>query len=275
MLFANTKGNFHPVTKKGKFYSSSILITGASSGIGGALALHYAATGKNLFLSGRHQRRLEEVAASCRAKGAVVSTKIADVTNRQAMKDWITACDRERPLDLVIANAGISGGTGGPGGETEDQARLIFDINVGGVLNTLDPAIPLMVRRGRGQIALMSSLASFSGWPGAPAYSASKGAVRMYGEALRGRLARRGVSVSVICPGFISTPMTAVNDYPMPFIISAEKAARLIAAGLAKDRGRIAFPWPTYFWAGLLGLLPFSWNSLLLRRLPEKPAHNT
>lgn len=249
-----------------------ILITGASSGIGAALAVHYAAAGVVLFLSGRDEARLQDVARDCKKRGAQVETIILDVLNKEKMAEWIGSADRRYPLDLVVANAGISGGTGGADSESFAQVRRIFDINLTGVLNTIEPVLPPMKARGRGQIALMSSLASFSGWPGAPAYAASKGAVRIYGEGLRGALAAEGVRVSVLCPGFIRTPMTAVNDYPMPFLMDVDRAAVIIAEGLARNRARIAFPWGTYILAGLIGMLPAGLASLLLRRLPAKPA---
>lgn len=254
----------------------SVLITGASSGIGLALALHYAAPGIALFLSGRDERRLAAAADACHGKGADVRESLVDVTDRAAMKKWVCACDDAAPLGLVIANAGISGGTGGSQetGEPEGQAKTIFDVNVGGVLNAIDPVIPRMAGRGRGQIAIMSSLASFSGWPGSPAYSASKGAVRLYGEALRGALAPKGIRVNVVCPGFVRTPMTAVNGYKMPFMMDADRAARLTAEGLAANRARIAFPWQTYLIAGTIGLLPPALALRLLCRLPQKPARS-
>ncbi|HAA93781.1 MAG TPA: short-chain dehydrogenase, partial [Rhodospirillaceae bacterium] len=146
-------------------WPSSVLITGASSGIGEALANAYAEAGASLALSGRSERRLEAVAAACRAKGATVNAAILDVQEKDSMQDWIQSVDEAAPLDLVIANAGISGGTGG-GGEPETQARAIFAINIDGMLNTLHPAIARMQNRGQGQIALMSSLAGFRGFAG-------------------------------------------------------------------------------------------------------------
>jgi short-subunit dehydrogenase len=251
----------------------NILLTGASSGIGEALALYYAAPGVFLALGGRDPVRLKDVEERCRQRGAIVESRVVDVRDRSAMKDWIDDCDLRRPLDLVIANAGISGGTGG-GGEDEDQVRAIFDININGLLNTVFPALSLMQARKRGQIALMASLASFSGWPGAPAYGASKGCVRLFGEALRGSLRGSGVSVSVICPGFVESRMTAVNPYKMPFLMGSARAASIIAGGLARDRGRIFFPWQSTLLAGLIAALPLELSHRILTRLPRKPSRN-
>ncbi len=246
-----------------------ILITGASSGIGAALALTYARPGAQLSLGGRNNDRLSEVAAQAEARGASVSTAIIDVRERDAVATWATAADDRAPLDLVIANAGISGGThGGP--ETEDQTRAIFAVNLDGVLNTVLPVVPRMIARGRGQIAIISSLAGHRGFPGAPAYSASKAAVKVWGEALRADLAPQGVRVNVVMPGFIKSPMTEVNDFPMPFLMPAEKAAAIIQRGLAANRARIAFPFPTAFLSWLMGALSPVLADPLLRRLPKK-----
>ena len=170
-------------------YPRNILITGGSSGIGEALALYYAASGVFLALSGRNNDRLNAIAKKCEAKGAIVKAALVDVTDYNAMKEWIEDVDHHCPLDLVIANAGISGGTAGlDKGEEISQIQNIFSVNVDGVFHTIEPALKKMSERNAGQIAIVSSLAGFRGWPGAPAYSASKGAVRFYGEALRGAL---------------------------------------------------------------------------------------
>lgn len=249
----------------------SILITGASSGIGAALALCYAEEGVFLALSGRDEERLRAVASACQDKGAAVDIAVLSVTDQGHMEDWITEVDDANPLDLVIANAGISGGTGGVmNGEPIAQARAIFDVNLTGVLNTVGPILPRMIERKTGQVALIASLAAFRGFPGAPAYSASKGAVRFYGEALRGAIHDTGVRINVVCPGFVESRMTAVNDFPMPFLMSAEKAAGIIAAGLARDKGRIAFPWPVHLSSWFLSILPDCLAQILLRRLPAK-----
>lgn len=250
-------------------HPASICITGASSGIGAALARAYAAPGVTLALAGRSAERLDHCAEHCRQAGAEVDTARLDVVDRAATRRWLEQADDRRPVDLVIANAGVSGGSGG-GGEAADQARRMFAVNLDGVLNTVLPLIPRMQGRRRGQIALMSSLAGFAGFPGAPAYSASKAAVRSYGEALRGGLRRDGIEVSVICPGFVDTPMTASNDYPMPLLMPAERCAAIIKRGLARDRGRIAFPLPLYLAMWTLGSLPPALSGALMRRLPAK-----
>lgn len=249
-----------------------IVITGASSGLGAALARGYAASGRFLALVGRDALRLEQVAADCRAAGADVEIALLDVTQREAMESWLLATDSARPIDLLIANAGISAGTG-EAGETVAQAEKIFAVNLGGVLNTIHPVIPLMQKRGRGQIALMASLAGFRGMPTAPAYAASKGALKLYGEGLRGALAGQGIQVSVICPGFVKTPMTDVNTFPMPFLLTPEDAARRMIAGLAQNKARIAFPWPLHAAVWLLSVLPVAWSDRILNRLPTKSAH--
>ena len=248
---------------------TSLLLTGASSGLGAGLARAYARPGATLHLSGRDGARLEAVAASCRAKGAEVFAATLDVTDAASMAEWVAVSEARRPLDLVIANAGISAGTFG-GGESAAQVRAIFAVNVDGVVNTVVPAIEPMRGRGRGAIAIMSSLAGFRGFPGAPAYCASKAAVRVWGEGLRGELAAAGITVSVICPGFVATPMTAVNRFKMPFLMDADAAAAVIRRGLERGRGRIAFPWPMHAAARLAACLPSAVMDLLAERMPRK-----
>ncbi|WP_299626672.1 SDR family oxidoreductase [Pelagibius sp.] len=249
----------------------SIMITGGSSGIGAALARRYAGEGRLLAITGRDRERLEQVAEDCRAAGAEVVSKVVDVCDRALLDSWMAEIDRERPLDLVIANAGVSAGTG-LFGENAEQTRHILSINVDGVVSTVLTAIALMRARGRGQVAIMSSLAAFRGFPGAPAYCASKAAVRVWGEALRGMVAPQGLTVSVICPGYVKSAMTAVNDFPMPLLMEAEKAAAIIERGLAAGKARIVFPRRLFAVVWLLSLLPPAWTDPLLSRLPEKPA---
>ena len=247
----------------------TVLITGASSGIGEALALHYAARGAALALTGRDRPRLDAVARACRARGAEVLAEAADATDAPAMERFIAEAERFRPLELMIANAGISAGSGFAG-ESPEQARRIFAVNLDGVLNSVLPALPHLRARRRGQIALMSSLASFRGFPGAPAYCASKAAVRVWGEGLRPLLAAEGIGVSVICPGFVTSRMTEANAFPMPFLMDSGRAARIIAEGLAANRARIAFPLPMRLASWMLAALPPGLTDPAMGRLPKK-----
>lgn len=247
----------------------TILVTGASSGIGEALALIYAGPGMTLVLTGRDRERLDAVAARCTERGASVRAATVDVADRAAMADWLALVDRETPVDLCVANAGISGGTGRRG-ESEEQARRILAVNVDGVLNTIHPLIGPMKERGRGQLALVSSLAGFRGYPGAPAYCASKAAVKSYGESLRLDLRPAGIEVSVICPGFVKSRITDRNRFPMPFLMDAHRAASIIKRGLERNRGRIAFPLPTYLMAWSVAMLPAALADALLAHTPAK-----
>ncbi|MBT3237372.1 MAG: SDR family NAD(P)-dependent oxidoreductase [Rhodospirillaceae bacterium] len=244
----------------------SILITGASSGIGAALALDYAAPGVFLALTGRNADRLEAVARACREAGAMVTAETVDAADMQTMADWIDQIDEVQPLDLVIANAGISGG-----GKMDDvTTRDIFSVNMAGVLNTVLPVLPRMQKRGQGQIALMSSLAGFFGMSSAPAYSASKVMVKAWGEALRGRLSGDGIGVSIICPGFVKSRITDENKFNMPLLMEADKAARIIRKKLVRNPAVIAFPWPLALAIRIMNVLPSGLRIRLLNRLPNK-----
>jgi short-subunit dehydrogenase len=250
-------------------YPRSILITGASSGIGEALALEYAGIGVALALIGRDAARLEAVAGACRSRGATVLSATVDVVDEAGLAGFIQTADDAAPLDLVIANAGISA-TLHDLAHLDGQVRRTFDVNVVGVFNTLHPAIARMLPRRRGQLAIVSSIAGFRGLPGAVAYAASKAAVKAYGEGLRGRLARDGIEVNVICPGYIRSRMTARNKFPMPLLMDADRAARIIRRGLKRNRGRIAFPWPIYATMRVFAALPEWLIDRLSRRIPEK-----
>ncbi len=247
----------------------TIFITGASSGLGESLAYIYASSETTLALTGRNAERLEKVAAECRARGAVVHTALIDVRDAEKMKEFILHIDELHPIDLIIANAGISAGTF-TGEDNLVAAQGVFDVNLGGVLNTIHPILPRMVKRRAGHIAIISSLAGILPWPGAAAYSASKAAVRYYGEALRGYIKRKNVSVSVICPGWIQTPLVAVNRFPMPFIMSPERAALIIKRGLLRRKTRISFPMSIYLLLRVFEAMPAGLVSSLSSLMPGK-----
>ena len=246
-----------------------IFITGASSGLGKALAEIYATHSVHLCLCGRNQSRLYETAAICREKGAEVSTYLFDVTEASSAQEAILDAEAMGGIDLLIANAGISGGVLGEA-EDSEETRQVFKTNINGVINTVLPALERMRCRGKGQIAIISSIAGYRGLPSAPAYSASKACVKAWGEALRGWVRAEGVNVSVVCPGFIKTPLTEVNRFKMPFLMAPEKAARKIQKGLRKNKAIIAFPWPMAFAGWLMSALPSCLIHPLLRHLPKK-----
>ena len=237
--------------------SSTVAITGASSGIGTALAFRYARQGATIGLIGRNQERLQSVAAECRSLGANVCVGEIDVRARAELLHWLEAFDDARPVDLLIANAGVMEGTP-PGGmiESPDAAYDLMQTNVLGVLNTVQPLIPRMITRRRGQIAIVSSIAGFIPLPDSPSYCASKAAVLNYGLALRTLLRPYGIGVNVICPGYVITPMMQKEAGMKPFAVSANAAANLIVRGLQKNRSIIAFPRLFGLITRLGGLLP-------------------
>lgn len=235
----------------------TVVITGASSGIGAALAVRYAQNRGMLGLIGRDRERLERVAERCRAHGSDVRTAQIDVRDRRGLAAWLEQFDRSSPVDTVIANAGVSTGTA-PDGRIEDSdaAYALMQINVLGVLNTVQPLIPAMLRRRRGRIAIMSSIAAFFPLPDSSAYSASKAAVLSYGLALRDYLYDAGVRVTVICPGYVTSPLSERIKGRRPLEISAEAAADRIVKALKSNRAVIAFPWLLVLAARLTAAMP-------------------
>ncbi|WP_439598864.1 SDR family NAD(P)-dependent oxidoreductase [Falsiroseomonas sp.] len=251
-----------------------VLITGASSGLGRALAELSAAPGVTLYLSGRDAGRLDAVAEACRARGATVHPAMLDVTDAAAMAGWIGEAGR---LDLVIANAGVSGGTG-DAVEPPEQAARIFATNLGGVLNTALPALQKMAGQApgmdglRGRVAVVASLAAFVAAPGAPAYCASKAAVQRWAEATDASQRGLGIRLHAICPGYVRTPMTARNPFPMPWLMTPEQAAERTLSGIAAGRVRVAYPRRLYALSRIAGALPPAWRNRLMSQLPAKPA---
>lgn len=249
----------------------TVLITGASSGIGRALAVACAAPDVTLHLSGRDPVRLEVTAADCRSRGAEVRTARLDVRDAEAMGAWIAGVGH---LDLVVANAGIAS----IGIETPERVRDILATNLSGVLNTVLPAIEVMAAQQpgadglRGRIAAVASIAAFFPSPEAPAYCASKAAVDawMVGSAPGARA--RGVALTSVCPGFIRTPMTAGREFPMPGVMDADRAARITLRRIQAGRVRVVFPWWIGFAARFGALLPPRWTAGIGARRRRKAA---
>lgn len=243
------------------------LITGASSGLGAAFAVACARPGATLFLGGRDAARLGLVADAVRERGARAAVALVDVRDGETMRGWISGSG---PLDLVLANAGISAGTGGGEAESAAQAEAIFATNLDGVLNTAFPAAELMRAQPqgadgiRGRIGVVASIAAFVPAPGAPAYCAAKAAVDSWAVASAPLWRRDGIVLTSICPGYVRTPMTASNRFPMPGLMEADRAAALMLRGMLAGRRRVAFPWWMAAVARLVGLLPAPWATALL-----------
>lgn len=233
-----------------------VLITGATSGIGEELAKAYAKDGVTIAISGRNEQALKATAAACNAKGATVISHKGDVTDKDAMKTWIQKVDAATPIDLVIANAGVTETTANVAADVEASARTVFDINVTGVWNTIFPALDGMRERQKGQVAIISSLAGFGPLSGSAAYAASKAAVKTYGESLRWQMKREGVRVNIVTPGYVSTPLTAANKFVQPGMVTTDYAVKRIISGLAADEPIIAFPTSTYVAAWFMGSIP-------------------
>ncbi|PND35357.1 short-chain dehydrogenase [Achromobacter pulmonis] len=246
-----------------------VLITGATGGIGGALALEYASAGaKTLILQGRNADRLQELRAACQALGARVLTHELDVRDHDALMAWLAdVCEAEMP-ELVIANAGVNINTGPQqqGEQWRDVHRLL-DVNVKAVFATVHGALPAMRRRGHGQIALISSLAAWRGLPETPSYSASKAAVKAYGEAMRDALDAEGIRFNVVMPGYVESQMCFDMPGPKPFLWKADKAARVIRRGLQANRARISFPFPLNLGCFLLSVIHPAVSGWILKRL--------
>ena len=222
-----------------------VVITGASSGLGAALAAAYAGPQTALGLIGRDPERLAATASICRGVGASVETALIDVADGPALAAWLGEFDRAHPVELLIANAGTSAGPDpeSPGEPASLTLRQI-GVNLIGAVHTIAPLVPLMCERGRGRIVAIASVAAFRGLPYSPGYCASKAGLRAYAEALRPRLAPRGVGVTVVCPGFFASPMTDRWEGPTPFLATGERAARRIKRGIDRGCARISFPWP-------------------------------
>jgi short-subunit dehydrogenase len=236
---------------------SVVLITGASGAIGGALALEYAAPGRWLVLHGRNAERLGQIARVCEARGARIEAKVFDVRDTAALISWIDEVHLRRSVDIAILNAGtINVLRPGDQGEAWQDVERVMDVNARATFAASTALLRHMRRRGSGQIALVSSLAAWVGLPVAPAYSASKAALKSYGEALQWEFADEGISVNIVLPGFVKSDMSDELRVPRLFMVSAEDAARRIRRGLENNQARISFPFPLTVGCQLLSVLP-------------------
>jgi len=246
-----------------------VVITGASSGLGYALARYYAAQGATLGLIARRRHALEEFSPGLGVPAACYGADVRDAhALREAAGDFIS---RFGVPDIVIANAGVSGGTLTERAEDFETVRAILDTNVLGLAATFQPWIGPMRTARVGKLVGIASVAGYRGLPGAGAYSASKAGVIAYLEALRVELRGSGIRVVTLCPGYVATPMTARNPYRMPFLLQADDAARRITRIIARGSSFAVIPWQMAVVARLLRALPDPLYDTLFARGPRKP----
>lgn len=224
----------------------NILITGASEGIGKALALKYASLGNNLVLAARNLDALTKLTNELKQYNIVVLTIQTDVTDKDSARNCVNkAIEKLGKIDIAILNAGISGSESFVNFTTE-QFRRIYDTNVFGILHFIELLVPIMIHQGSGVIAGVGSMADSRGFRGSAAYCSSKIALSHILESARVDLKQYGIDVINIRPGFVKTNMTDKNKFPMPFMISANQAAEIIYNGIKKRKRVISFPLPTY-----------------------------
>lgn len=224
--------------------SDVAFLTGASSGLGRALALRLAGRGYALGLAARRRERLEEVAAEIRAAGGEAEALPCDVSEREDVLAAVARCgERLGPPALLVANAGVSENTDVRQLDGREVER-VMRVNFLGAVWAVEAVLPGMLERGRGHLVGVSSLAGFGGLPLTSAYSASKAALSNFFEGLRIDLRDSGVDVTVIHPGYVRTPMTERNRFPMPFLMELDDAVDRMERAIVERRRSVAFPWP-------------------------------
>lgn len=248
--------------------TANVLITGASSGIGAALARAYAAPGMHLWLWGRDEERLAQIAEDCRDRGASVSGIVWDLCDIDGLASRIEALDDERPIELAIFNAGVGGTI--PHSrivETAERTGEIAMVNFTATVVSATAAANRMVRRRHGHIVLIGSLAESFPFPIAPTYAASKAGLRTFAEALGIAAGRCGLAVTAVSPGFVDTPMSGLLAGPKPLMITAEEAAAIIKRGVARRARRVVFPWQLAVLRRLFLFLPRPFRHAIMRSI--------
>ncbi len=243
-----------------------ILVTGASRGLGAALARHLARPGVALRLVARDAAALAAVAADCAARGAAVEHAACDVSDAPALAALLLRWDALLPFTHLVANAGVTSGTTPDGGpEPPGDAARTVAVNLLGAMNAVQPLLPAMIARGAGRVVLVCSVAAFRGLPDSPAYCAAKAGLWAWGEALRAFLAPHGVGVTVLAPGFFASAMSARYAGAHPGEISAERMAEKLWRGVERGRGRVTVPWHLGWALRGLAILPAGLGDRLSR----------
>jgi short-subunit dehydrogenase len=243
--------------KRVTLQGACVWLTGASSGIGESLAHELARRGAKVAVTARRADVLENLVSAIRAQGGAIASFPGDVLDLQQMQRVVKEIEAlYGPIDLAIPNAGTHIFTV-PEQFNSAEYMSLMEVNFGGMLHCIEAVLPGMLERGKGAIAPMASLAGYRGLPRAAAYGASKSAMIHFSESIRFHLRPKGIVISIINPGFVKTPLTDKNDFRMPFLVSAERAARIICDGIEKGKREVAFPFP------------FNWVLKVARMLPD------
>ncbi|MGA7965949.1 MAG: SDR family NAD(P)-dependent oxidoreductase [Gammaproteobacteria bacterium] len=245
-------------------------ITGASSGIGRALAIALARAGEDVAVSARSREALLDIAREAEALPGAIHPYPADVTDGAALQDVVKRIEADHgPIHHAILNAGIYDSQRSTHLSAEGYRR-VFEVNVVGVAHCLEALLPSMSSRGTGEICLMGSLSAYRGLPESAPYGASKAALLNMAESLAPTLARKGIRLRLISPGFVRTPMTEQNRFPMPMIMDADKAVAIILRGLRGRKFEIAFPLRLAWMLKIARCLPYPlWFKFARRMLPR------
>lgn len=247
----------------------TILITGATSGIGFTLAKNYLAQGNRVIITGRSEEKLEHAKNQLGEYSDLLEVNLIDVRDEQKMKECLVELDDKYKIDMIIANAGVSAGVSGKANFSE-IGKEIFDINVYGVFNTVHPLIERMKERKSGHIVLICSMSAFFGLTSAVFYASSKAAIKSYGEGLRILMSDFGVDVTTVFPGFVESNITRSNKFKMMFLMDTQSAVDIIIKGLNAKKGYILFPKRMRALVYMISILPFSIREKILKRLPHK-----
>jgi short-subunit dehydrogenase len=245
-----------------------ILITGASAGIGKAMAKMFAKENCSLALIARRGELLEELAGQIKTTNLNIKTYVCDVAKPDEVKKVFTEIrEHFKNVDIAILNAGV-GSKSSAEDYSYENATKTFDVNVLGIINCVENLLPDFIKRKDGMIVGVSSLADSRGWQGSGFYCASKAAATILLENLRVELKPLNIKVITVKPGFVETPMTAKNKFPMPFLMNAEKAAKIIIGGIKKEKRIIQFPLPTVLGAKLMRIVPDFLFEYISRKKP-------
>lgn len=250
--------------------AKNVLISGASQGIGAALALEYANQGHNIFLIARNESSLQDLCSKIKEKNVEAYYSVCDVSNINQVKTSVDlALQSMNSIDIAILNAGIMGSERISALDA-NNFKSIYEVNVFGIVNFLECIVPIMINQKQGTIAGIGSLADSRGFPGSAAYSSSKVAVRNLLESARVELKSYGIKVITIRPGFIRTNMTSKNNFKMPFLMDADKAVKGISDAINSGKSIYSFPMPLYLLSQLAKLIPNSIYDSLLSNWAKK-----